>query len=365
MSFSTFFRHLQAIVICLAILLTFSSCSSSSKTSVSDASSVSASSVESSKKETHPFVYSDATWSTTQSEIEKVVGMTASNISFSGGAKKTYTFDNTSCESLNGTSTFIFKDSVLCKTTFSYASSTVITDASTLIVDTITEAYGQPTTDKSDLSEDGAGVWLTWETDDCTITYFYYVNPSDSKYNILIGYELPEAKLPAIDISSRSGDFRVAYWGDDLDTVNKYETAEFEGTSSDLSSVLYNGQVAGYNAYIAYYFDSEGKLYRGGYTITDTFTNGSYYISAYNTIKDGLTSKYGSAEFDKKQKLSSLADYTDDGTAVQLGYVIYRTEWTTETTKISLNLANLNHEMTFILVYTDLNYQESANTTGL
>jgi len=362
---SAFFRHFQAITLCLAMLFTLSACSSSPKSTSSSVPSTSASSAEESPKDTHPFVYSDATWDTTSSEIEKVVGNAASSIAFSGEAKKTYTFDGTPCESLNGTSTFIFKDSILCKTTFAYTSSTTITDVSTLIVDEITNTYGNPTTDKSDLSDDGAGVWLTWETDDSTVTYFYYINPSDSKYNILIGYELSESKLPVIDSSARNGDFRIGYWGDDLDTINKYETAEFEGTSSDLSSVLYSGQVAGYNAYIAYYFDSDGKLYRGGYTITDTFTNGSYYISAYDTIKDGLTSKYGSAEFDKKQKVSSLADYTDDGTAVQLGYVIYRTEWTTETTKISLNLANLNNEMTFILVYTDLNYQESANTTGL
>lgn len=123
--------------------------------------------------------------------------------------------------------------------TFTAESSQVLTDTSNTFIENLTEVYGEATEDKSDTDEDGAGVWLEWTTDDISVSYLYYINPDTKKYQIVLSYSLPENKLPVIDASNRNGDFRTGFWGDDEDTINKYETAKFEGVSEDGLTMLY------------------------------------------------------------------------------------------------------------------------------
>lgn len=129
-----------------------------------------------------------------------------------------------------------------------------------------------------------------------------YVSGSASNNNVIIlAYELPDSQIPAIDSSSRNGDFRIGYWGDSIDTINYYETAEYQGTAADNSGLVYNGTVSGYAANIVYYFDSSEKLYKGGYQITEQYSQGASYIAAYNTLKENLISKYGTPTSDLKR----------------------------------------------------------------
>ena len=354
----------------LTLLFGLSSCGSSTPTSSASASEdaiVASSVAEPPLSFTHPFVHSTATWSTTPAEIETVMERTPDKISLVGNGKKAYVFDNTECNTLRGFCSFTFKDDLLCKTYYNYTSTKPFTDASTSFVDNLKETYGDPTEDKSDLSEDGAGVWLEWLTDDGSISYFYLIN-TDNKYELTLAYELSSDKIPPTDASDRNGDFRIGFWGDDMETINKYETAKFEGIADeddDTTMMMYSGTVSGKDAYISYIFDPAGKLYQCFYGINDTYNNAALYITAYNTLKENLTEKYGKPASDEVKNLSSLAKYTDDSTALELGYSAYRAIWKTETTEISMIMYNFGDGIQTTIAYTDPNHEEVKNTSGL
>lgn len=351
----------------LTLLFGLSSCSStptSSSASTSEDTIVASSEPELPLSTTHPFVHSAATWSTTPAEIETVMERSPDRTSLVGNGKKAYIFENTECNTLRGFCSFTFKDDLLCKTFYKYSSSQPFTDASTSFIDNLKETYGDPTEDKSTLSEDGTGVWLEWTTDDASISYFYLIN-TDKKYELTLSYDLSESKIPPTDTSDRNGDFRIGFWGDDMETINKYETAKFEAFSAEDMTMMYSGTVAGHEAYIFYIFDEEGKLYKGAYQLTDSYNEGSLYIATFDSLKEGLTEKYGKPVVDKKNKLSSLANYTDDGTALQLGYIVYATQWTTETTEISLGMLGVNYEINILMDYVDPHHAPVKNTTGL
>lgn len=245
-----------SLLLSLMLLFGLNSCGSSTPTSSASASedTVVASSVaEPPLSVTHPFVHSTATWSTTPSEIENLLGQSSDTVSFAGNGKKKYTFSNIECNGLNGEGYFVFKDTLLCKTAYNYISAQPFTEESTGIVATLNETYGTATKDKSNVLEDGSGVWLEWTTEDVNISYFYYPN-EDNKYELVLAYELPDSKIPATDTSDRNGDFRIGFWGDGIETINKYETAKFEGISEEddgTTMMMYSGTVSGRsNTYI-------------------------------------------------------------------------------------------------------------------
>lgn len=165
------------------------------------------------------------------------------------------------------------------------------------------------------------------------------------------------------EIELPDGDFRVGFWGDDAETIKKYETDEICG--EDESSLIYASEVAGDSAYAFYFFDEEGALYQGGYQFTDTYMQGSIYISHYNILKDSLISKYGEPELDEVTKLSRLAEYADEGGALQLGYTAYMTKWTVDNTEILLAMMNQTGDVVIMIYYTDINHEEIPNTEGL
>ena len=355
----------------LTLLFGLSSCGSSTPTSSTSASEdavVASSVVELPLSVTHPFVHSTATWSTTPSEIDSLLGKSPDTVSFVGNGKKKYTFSNIECNGLNGEGYFVFKDTLLCKTAYKYISAQPFTEESTSIVATLNDTYGTPTEDKSNVLEDGSGIWLEWTTSDINISYFYYPNEND-KYELVLTYELPDSKLPATDTSNREGDFRIGFWGDDIETINKYETAKFEGISErDDATIMmvYSGTVSGRNnTYITYLFDSAGKLYQCFYGFNDTYSGAELYIAAYKSLKESLTEKYGKPASDERKNLSNLARYADEDIALQLGYSAYRAVWKTETTEITLVMYNLGGRIETTLVYADPNHEEVKDNSGL
>lgn len=62
---------------------------------------------------------------------------------------------------------------------------------------------------------------------------------------------------------------------------------------------------------------------------------------------------------------ASLAKYTDDSTALELGYSAYRAIWKTETTEISMIMYNFGDGIQTTIAYTDPNHEEVKNTSGL
>ena len=355
----------------LTLLLGLSSCSNAStaSTSTSDDTVFSSSIAERPLSETHPFAYSEATWNTTPSELESIMGKIPDVVEVAGNGKKKYTFSDVQFNTIEGECFFTFKDTLLCKTVYNYTSPQPFEEVSSNFVDALKETYGEPTKDKSNLSDSGdTDVWLEWTTDDINISYFYFFN-KDQDYEVVLSYDLSENKIPVIDASDRNGDFRIGFWGDDIETINRYETAKFEGISEEddgTTMMMYSGTVSGRNnTYITYLFDFTGKLYQCFYGFNDTYSGAELYIAAYKSLKESLTEKYGKPVSDERKNLSSLARYADEDIALQLGYSAYRAVWKTETTEITLIMYNLGDGIETTLAYTDPNHEEIKDTAGL
>lgn len=164
-------------------------------------------------------------------------------------------------------------------------------------------------------------------------------------------------------VEPREGDFRVGFWGDTKETIKEYETAEYYSDEDNL--VTYLGEVSGEDSIIFYAFDEAGKLYQGMYIFLNSYNQGHLYIRDYNSLKDSLIAKYGEPAIDKVLEYSSLADYTDEGQALELGYTGYIAEWETDTTEITLVLTSENYDITMALEYEDINHEEVYDTEGL
>jgi hypothetical protein len=162
----------------------------------------------------------------------------------------------------------------------------------------------------------------------------------------------------------RDGDFRSAFWGDDIETVKKYEASDL---LSESESRLCYGEVsvASKNFYAIYIFDSEGKLYQGMYYLTDTHTEGSMYISDYTTLKEALTSVYGTPTSDVVKTLNSAASATDDGKALEFGWRLYNATWENENTTVNLLMGADNYEIMLYINYEDKNHEKVINSSGL
>ena len=91
----------------LTLLLGLSSCSNAS-TSTSDDTVVSSSIAERPLSETHPFAYSEATWNTTPSELESIMGKTPDVVEVAGNGKKKYTFSDVQFNTIEGECFFTF-----------------------------------------------------------------------------------------------------------------------------------------------------------------------------------------------------------------------------------------------------------------
>lgn len=160
--------------------------------------------------------------------------------------------------------------------------------------------------------------------------------------------------------------FRNAIWGDDMETVKKYETeiALEEGENSLIGQTT----IVGLESDIVYYFDSQGKLYQGIYGIkTKEGVGEGVYISDYNNLKNKLTELYGEPVSDEIIPLTdqSQIDYTGEENSLKFGYTAYKTIWNTETTEILLGMQSQNYQVYTMLAYTDINYEEDLSESGL
>ncbi|MBC5732089.1 hypothetical protein [Pseudoflavonifractor hominis] len=167
-----------------------------------------------------------------------------------------------------------------------------------------------------------------------------------------------------IETKREDADFRNAKWGENRDTVKKYET-EITLIESD-EKLAGETVVGGYDSYAAYLFDDD-KLYEGFYTFPLKFSNAGQYIPVYNDLKEMLTKKYGEPYEDEIIPLTeqSLIDSAGPADALHFGYVVYRAQWETKTTDIMIGMMAENFDESLLISYTDKNYEEDINDTGL
>lgn len=159
--------------------------------------------------------------------------------------------------------------------------------------------------------------------------------------------------------------FRNSCWGDDIETVKKYEDAESPEQDED-GNLLYEGEILTYKSYIIYFFE-DNKLVNGMYGLNEEYTSGGQYISQYEALKNGLKEIYGEPIEDViiPMEKQSLIDIAGSSTALENGYVVYRSTWETETSKIVCGMQAQNFEIGTIIQYTDKNYKEDLSNSGL
>lgn len=175
---------------------------------------------------------------------------------------------------------------------------------------------------------------------------------------------IPETTEEAIE-QREGATFRNAIWGDDIDTVKKYET---EITLKKLdNSLIGETAINGYDAIACYYFN-DNKLYEGVYDFSPLkYSSGGQFITAYNSLKNTLTKKYGDPYEDEifNNETQSLIEHAGPSSALKYGYVTYRAQWKTDDSKILIGMMAIDYEIGLVIYYTDINYEPDINDSGL
>ena len=87
--------------------------------------------------------------------------------------------------------------------------------------------------------------------------------------------EPEEESKPEVE-QRENTDFRNACWGDSIEDVKKYETAEFFGEDTDM--FVYTGSLVGTSVEIIYMFENN-KLFGCKYSCSSNYTSGGQYIN--------------------------------------------------------------------------------------
>ncbi|WP_313180659.1 hypothetical protein [Lacrimispora sp.] len=180
--------------------------------------------------------------------------------------------------------------------------------------------------------------------------------------------ETTEAATTAEELVKRENtNFRNTCWGDDIETVKKYET-DISWTAEADNAIIgqSKSKVLNMNADIGFTF-GDGKLYQGAIMFNDEHTNENLYIDDFNTIKNALKEKYGEPTEDKQVWKSDLykGDVGRYGKAISYGHLQYLTIWENEDTRIVLGLIGDNYKINLGIVYGDVNHKEEVNNSGL
>ncbi len=114
----------------------------------------------------------------------------------------------------------------------------------------------------------------------------------------------------------------------------------------------YNGMYQGMGAELTYVF-SANKLVKGRYKLDGSSTDEMGYIRNYLRIKELLSLKYGEPLFDQETWVNSSYKNKPDrrGFAVFIGYLSYKTKWSTDRADMLLELKSGNYDMLFEVFY--------------
>lgn len=123
--------------------------------------------------------------------------------------------------------------------------------------------------------------------------------------------------------------------------------------------VVYKETISGLSAETGYIF-AYGKLVRAMYSIVESHTNKTDYLSDFDQLSKALTEKYGLPANEHTYWTNNL--YRDDpaewGMAVAIGHMAKFTTWETERTTISLMLRGDNYNINLNVEYSSKEYKE-------
>ncbi|MFA5313921.1 MAG: hypothetical protein WC375_11525 [Methanomassiliicoccales archaeon] len=169
----------------------------------------------------------------------------------------------------------------------------------------------------------------------------------------------------------KNPDFRNCRWGMTISEVKASESnVEWKEFDVINNALEYDTMILNMDCSTSFYFDNQGKLYRGGVWFYVSHSNEFLYYSDYTTVSDSLEKKYG-------KPYDHIEYWVDDyygvyqndksqwGMAILLGKLVLSTQWETNTTNIMLAMMGDNYEVQFAIIYDDKNAQMVVDTTGI
>ena len=147
--------------------------------------------------------------------------------------------------------------------------------------------------------------------------------------------------------------FRKVPWGATMSEIKASEVQQPDHEDED--SLGFNTVLAGLQA-IVFYILIEDQLVRAKYIITQEYQNKNSYITAFSTLKEALTSKYGVSGESNIYWNDDLYedDPTEWGMAISLGHHSRFETWANENTSICLALTGENYDIQLVVEYTGI-----------
>lgn len=151
--------------------------------------------------------------------------------------------------------------------------------------------------------------------------------------------------------------FRKTKWGMSIAQVKSSEPLEV--AKEDKNFLGYKTTVIGKDVLVGYFF-VDNQLVRARYVLAESHTNKNDFITDYNDFKQILTKKYGKPKQDETFWKNDLYkdDYSDWGTAISLGHLVYLSSWETQDTEINNILMGENFDISCIVEYSSKNLKE-------
>lgn len=159
-------------------------------------------------------------------------------------------------------------------------------------------------------------------------------------------------------VTNAQSQFRGYEWGTDISTI---KSSEGEPAFGDSEQMVYEGEIAGYDAYISYSFLSN-SLQAGTYLFSDDYSSDMRYLSNFREINSLLTQRYGEpSNRDPRVVLDSSYEdneYIDEGTKLSIGAVVYQSEWNLDGLIILHTLRGNNYDISHGLSYKSDDYDK-------
>jgi hypothetical protein len=151
--------------------------------------------------------------------------------------------------------------------------------------------------------------------------------------------------------------FRKTKWGMTVAEVKASEPLEVVKDEKDL--IGYKTKVIGKDVFIAYFF-IDNQLVRSRYVLAESHSNKNDYIQDHKDFKAILEKKYGKPKRDETIWKNDLYknDYSDWGSAISMGHLVYYSSWDTAKTEISNILTGDNFDITCIVEYNSKKLKE-------
>lgn len=157
-----------------------------------------------------------------------------------------------------------------------------------------------------------------------------------------------------------AADFGVADWGaTEFDVLNVEERVNRTPSLSE-NYLIYETTVGPLEDVSLVYWFNQDKLVKGYFLFNDQRFIFSDYVNDYHTIQKAIEAKYGPPDVDEQRWSSSPMEKPDWGNAIAADQLVLFSQWKTNKSLITLQLANNQGNFHHQLVY-----QTLAEPTGI